>query len=101
MRRTPTSTLFPTRRSSDLELTLAQDTLQTGFAFLARNPGAKYGATSTEYDGLAVEPSGPSPEVAGWEAFKSDQRQRRAYASRDRKSTRLNSSHGYISQAVC
>src|SRR5687768_18495607 len=69
IRRPPRSTLFPTRRSSDLARVMMS--------------------------GLAV-PCSLWPVALFYPA----QENRRKAKDRDRKSTRLNSSHGYISYAV-
>src|SRR2546422_2771017 len=72
IRRPPRSTLFPTRRSSDLtgEVTFFGHTHhQGGFSY-----------QDAQLEVLQIRP--------------------RAGESLDRKSTRLNSSHGYISYAV-
>src|SRR5687768_18321109 len=89
IRRPPRSTPFPTRRSSDLdpaelEVGLAQrigiDPGGTAKALgrIGIGPG-RIGCTATS--GVAGEPELPAGVL-------------------DRKSTRLNSSHGYISYAV-
>src|SRR2546427_7975792 len=72
IRRPPRSTLFPTRRSSDLE------------AGSARRPPAPGSAGGRDHRRLPAH---------------SDERDPRA-PFRDRKSTRLNSSHSQISYAV-
>src|SRR3712207_7076116 len=78
IRRPPRSTLFPTRRSSDL--------LRHRRAALALT--AVPAATPPFLSLLTqADDTGPSPEKA-------------AGAARDRKSTRLNSSHANISYAV-
>src|SRR3989449_4917815 len=86
IRRPPRSTPFPTRRSSDLlaladAVSVAARVSERGHADLAR-PGAA--------DVHADEPERASDGRVGAPAG----------AEEDRKSTRLNSSHGYISYAV-
>src|SRR2546422_7159724 len=76
IRRPPRSTLFPTRRSSDLLLVGAHDGLEVGRR-AAQIPIEVVGARDDE-----------------------DAREDAVLAETDRKSTRLNSSHGYISYAV-
>src|SRR2546429_6750553 len=73
IRRPPRSTLFPTRRSSDLVAHVAND--------------ENSGNTGFEQAGIAAERPRRGPFAI-------------ADKIRDRKSTRLNSSHGYISYAV-
>src|SRR5205809_2975230 len=67
---------FPTRRSSDLGFSRSNGATRTKLATGWRNPSPR-----------RARRRGPSPGAA------------RDFA-RDRKSTRLNSSHGYISYAV-
>src|SRR2546422_5986063 len=76
IRRPPRSTLFPTRRSSDLTL-----------AAHKQNTTRPVGPTAVRT--YALMPVPPAPALHEY-----------ARAHRDRKSTRLNSSHGYISYAV-
>src|SRR2546429_6745078 len=79
IRRPPRSTLFPTRRSSDL----------------VRGPTS----TNNEYDvhcETRQEPGTDPSRGFSRSANANDQSQ----SEGDRKSTRLNSSHGYISYAV-
>src|SRR2546427_6779824 len=87
IRRPPRSTLFPTRRSSDLGRKLAIEKA-SGTAILSRlshsTTTAAVEARRTSSDRATPVSSGPG----------SDGR------SRDRKSTRLNSSHSQISYAV-
>src|SRR2546422_8339308 len=81
IRRPPRSTLFPTRRSSDLpprDALIADATLP---ALAGRAFGLQRGM---DHAGAVLGP------LAAWYLL----------ASGDRKSTRLNSSHGYISYAV-
>src|SRR2546422_8447671 len=87
IRRPPRSTLFPYTRSSDLD-TAAQAEVR---AVLARAPQQDIDALLAWSDGLATRGFGPAAEAAG--------RQSIAPREEDRKSTRLNSSHGYISYA--
>src|SRR5687768_17640455 len=75
IRRPPRSTLFPTRRSSDLLLPLAAPLLLSTDAW-----------TYWEYGAIANEGGNPYRDTPA--------------DHQDRKSTRLNSSHGYISYAV-
>src|SRR2546422_5775354 len=85
IRRPPRSTLFPTRRSSDLTL-LPQ--VLAGDAQDLRGPlDVAAGLLERESDILALGETGGDI-------------QRAAEILGDRKSTRLNSSHGYISYAV-
>src|SRR5258707_7615519 len=73
IRRPPRSTLFPTRRSSDLVL--------DGCGGTAELPGSEHPAVANRY----------APEAVG---------RRDGHEGGDRKSTRLNSSHANISYAV-
>src|SRR2546427_8994466 len=75
IRRPPRSTLFPTRRSSDLNLEagVLEGGDDTDVGHAARAPARQH-----EAEGAADEPAGRT----------------------DRKSTRLNSSHSQISYAV-
>src|SRR5687768_17697439 len=89
-RRRPRSTLFPTRRSSDLAAAAAN--LSDDF------PALKQFSSSIEHNiSSFLGMQGPKMEYSnekwdGEEVGKSE--------GKDRKSTRLNSSHGYISYAV-
>src|SRR5687768_17773474 len=94
MRRRPSTTLFPTRRSSDLIAGADADALQEG----EKRGGVLRGLLDVEAEedelvflpGVAAVPvAHPLDQVAGLGAL-----------PEDRKSTRLNSSHGYISYAV-
>src|SRR2546429_7299543 len=79
IRRPPRSTLFPTRRSSDLlslRSSRASKAYLGGFAFPVTS-GCVAKTTLNPAHKTAIEPG-----------------------CQDRKSTRLNSSHGYISYAV-
>src|SRR2546422_4948735 len=78
IRRPPRSTPFPTRRSSDLRHQLKSVTISGNDVFATSISGQQYHALKE--DGQTVT-----------EIFRHDG---------DRKSTRLNSSHGYISYAV-
>src|SRR2546422_7365049 len=77
IRRPPRSTLFPTRRSSDLDL------LSDAERAASRGMANTYKALAFLYVVQARAQLGAPVDV-----------------DRDRKSTRLNSSHGYISYAV-
>src|SRR2546422_6940325 len=80
IRRPPRSTLFPTRRSSDLTFMGDEQTPKLPRDLLANEQ--KYGySMQTVSTGTFEAITGRSP-------------------GQDRKSTRLNSSHGYISYAV-
>src|SRR2546422_5996756 len=84
IRRPPRSTLFPTRRSSDLPsswlpTSTTSPCTPTGHSF-------KHPTVDVCCDGGSSRPQ--------------YRRSRRRVPRRDRKSTRLNSSHGYISYAV-
>src|SRR2546422_9755898 len=74
IRRPPRSTLFPTRRSSDLHELLPDAEDLAGPGHLGPPDGGQVGADVGPLHGLVQDV--------------------------DRKSTRLNSSHGYISYAV-
>src|SRR5688572_32278453 len=79
-RRQPRSTLFPTRRSSDLAAMSMM-----GATFMLVGIGLLYGETGTlDMAHLSTVLAGRAPSVT----------------LRDRKSTRLNSSHSQISYAV-
>src|SRR2546422_2293444 len=80
IRRPPRSTLFPTRRSSDLNIVQHLNDLQK------QNPERKF-ANLKEATG--------TNNLAKYFPFFPE-----AKNELDRKSTRLNSSHGYISYAV-
>src|SRR2546422_2310931 len=92
IRRPPRSTLFPPRRSSDPAVAIA----------LASATGAEHRrwqeAATREGDRYGIDPAYVRAALAGESASVSPSR--RAPRGRDRKSTRLNSSHGYISYAV-
>src|SRR5438067_7380251 len=97
-RRPPTSTLFPTRRSSDLVLfdlfeTLVTESVTRPFSVssLASEFGCECEAFRTQWK--AVRPA----VILGRLSFRQALRD---IATRDRKSTRLNSSHVSISYAV-
>src|SRR5256885_7076919 len=91
IRRPPRSTLFPSRRSSDLETALRRGVFCIGGA----NHGAEEDCKAT---GGVKSPS----RTAGRQQSLSVQTQydRRRRRVLDRKSTRLNSSHLVISYAV-
>src|SRR2546430_14261392 len=97
IRRPPRSTLFPTRRSSDLigedaahwMAVLGMD--QYAHALTARLPGAVLVEQQAEI--AAARQAGRLPVLAPY-------RWVRAADPADRKSTRLNSSHSQISYAV-
>src|SRR5262245_63874502 len=82
--RPPTSTLFPTRRSSDLRQRLEKQHLHFN----------RQGPATDHLPPVRAELLGP--RVGG----RARQRRSRRFDSRDRKSTRLNSSHLGISYAV-
>src|SRR5689334_24772164 len=91
IRRPPRSTLFPTRRSSDLVRAVGRDVRAGAVAtarvrehVVDRQPGMVRG----QHDEAAARP------VAH------DRERGRAKLAGDRKSTRLNSSHSSISYAV-
>src|SRR5687768_18080193 len=83
---------FPTRRSSDLRRTASSSssngsTARTGPKISSRTSGL-VGSASANTVGSTKKPEARSPPA------------RPPPVQRDRKSTRLNSSHGYISYAV-
>src|SRR2546422_8226391 len=85
IRRPPRSTLFPTRRSSDLQW--ADGRLVVDRALHIRDASVEaYGATS--------KTQGARADLLAVDDLDDDD------TAQDRKSTRLNSSHGYISYAV-
>src|SRR2546429_6024028 len=84
IRRPPRSTLFPTRRSSDLTATSARTRNWPLLELVALGQGKSGPATAGKRDGKNQKAVG---------TYERDSVQ-------DRKSTRLNSSHGYISYAV-
>src|SRR2546422_7745888 len=107
IRRPPRSTLFPSRRSSDLKgvrfcLTSSRDVFCVTFLFIIRprraerhtarnttpSAGSSYRTACTAASARLLH----RPPLTG--------RGRSAQGQGDRKSTRLNSSHGYISYAV-
>src|SRR5256884_4398436 len=94
IRRPPRSTPFPTRRSSDLLIgERPWAAINRPWARDHSCPGRTAAARATGVPRRARRCAGPLPARGG----------RRAHAAtraRDRKSTRLNSSHGYISYAV-
>src|SRR5687768_18314697 len=97
IRRPPQSTLFPTRRSSDLS-EVRRLKPEIGFSealcsnFRLRpsdlSKRAKDTGKLSAYQAVTCSPAGGEVGEHGVRAL------------RDRKSTRLNSSHGYISYAV-
>src|SRR3712207_8974992 len=90
IRRPPRSTLFPTRRSSDLGDHLPGSAAEA--AFIARpQPRSAVGAVE---DQVALAPR------AEERARRISERAALAERDADRKSTRLNSSHANISYAV-
>src|SRR3712207_7038318 len=84
IRRPPRSTLFPTRRSSDLPLDAV--TVQQGQEDVAQVGTGRQRAVAEEH--RPVEANQPKLRARGQQA------------GQDRKSTRLNSSHANISYAV-
>src|SRR2546429_7344609 len=82
IRRPPRSTLFPTRRSSDLQL---------GWV---TTPGEVVQLTLAGREVMAMDDS------ARKDAARARLKKHPLFGRVDRKSTRLNSSHGYISYAV-
>src|SRR5687768_18312638 len=87
LRRPPRSTLFPytTLFRSDVAWILAQrDEIASGLEIIPRRDLAM----------IAVQ--GPNARTKVWQVIPGSQ----AETEKDRKSTRLNSSHGYISYAV-
>src|SRR3712207_7039746 len=88
IRRPPRSTLFPTRRSSDLPAPWARAAPLLRIAAVA---GLCWGLVT-----LLVAP----PKVHVAEAIPENQRRNILLVLEDRKSTRLNSSHANISYAV-
>src|SRR5687768_17993260 len=85
IRRPPRSTLFPTRRSSDLYLLCGP--VGTGKSFLAQCVSGEIGVPCVMLKNFRSKYVGETE--GNLERVLSD-----------RKSTRLNSSHGYISYAV-
>src|SRR5687768_17904870 len=82
IRRPPRSTLFPTRRSSDL------------------SPGSAPIASTSHSEPVHLAMSGPEGSDGPGRSRHASAAGSYAAACIDRKSTRLNSSHGYISYAV-
>src|SRR5687768_17879629 len=83
--RPPRSTLFPTRRSSDLGIAAAREANTRSWQQMLLTKSSvswSAGRASNSPWGTAWQSDIPVPQVV------------------DRKSTRLNSSHGYISYAV-
>src|SRR3712207_7877418 len=91
IRRPPRSTLFPTRRSSDLEGRVALDQLAGDPVDGRLHAQARLGAHHHKIHeiGKAHAVLGDAPADAALQV-----------EARDRKSTRLNSSHANISYAV-
>src|SRR5258708_19956591 len=89
IRRPPRSTLFPTRRSSDLRL--------NGFLTELRLRRVELLLKSVSHDQLDESPMGRRSRIGSaddpWATHRVDR-------GTDRKSTRLNSSHQIISYAV-
>src|SRR2546422_5644548 len=95
IRRPPRSTLFPTRRSSDL----------TPFVFAERLQGTRAAIKKAIMDQRRVAGVGniyanEALFEAGIDPSKGTNKLSLDEFARDRKSTRLKSSHGYISYAV-
>src|SRR2546430_11395761 len=94
IRRPPRSTLFPTRRSSDLSRqTYPHESHR--LPVVVRRSSPRYGLAAK----VTVHSAGPARLVGGT-APDGDRAALRAMPARDRKSTRLNSSHSQISYAV-
>src|SRR5205809_6238429 len=92
-RHPPRSTLFPSRRSSDLSPEIE---FREGDAEALPFPEASFDAVVMNFGMLHLA----HPERAVAEAFRVLSAGGRFAFTVDRKSTRLNSSHGYISYAV-
>src|SRR2546422_4188845 len=90
IRRPPRSTPFPTRRSSDLTGCASSTSGSTRTARSWWGPESRVSSAQTAPASRRCSRRSPGRSTAT----------RRREATRDRKSTRLNSSHGYISYAV-
>src|SRR2546422_10532503 len=101
IRRPPRSTLFPyttlfrSRGRSRREGRAVQ-----GAARGAHRPEEVHSAGARRGGGVPPQAVRPQADRRGGEALNTGQKKTGGVRARDRKSTRLNSSHGYISYAV-